>query len=59
MGSNEIYSHNVTFKAPNHFVAPPQVSTQPKELLTLTIEISEGHNEVIMVHEGDSPMTLA
>lgn len=30
-----------------------------KELLTLTIEISEGHNETTIVNEGDNPSVLA
>jgi hypothetical protein len=30
-----------------------------KELLNLTIEIAEGHNETILIREGDDPNRLA
>lgn len=30
-----------------------------KELLSLTIEIAEGHNETILIREGDDPSRLA
>jgi len=36
----------------------PQIVTK-KELLTLTIEISEGQNETILIFEGDDPLQLA
>jgi hypothetical protein len=32
---------------------------QRKQLLTLTVEISEGRQESIIVREGDSPSELA
>ena len=30
-----------------------------KEILTLTIEIGEGQNDNILIHEGDDPQQLA
>jgi len=33
--------------------------TNSKELLTITIEIGDGHNENIYINEGDSPRALA
>lgn len=30
-----------------------------REILTLTIEIGEGHNENILIREGDNPYVLA